>query len=344
MTLLSRRHRMSPEPIKKPEETSPPQQPPRRRRGRPRKDWTPLDDGPAASDATSSPTVLTPASSTEPDSLVSAINVADAELLFHFLTRTAQTFATDDDEKAKEDRMVQFWKSNAPRIGFAHPFVLRLIFAVTGRHMASLETDKTRQPRLASVADQHFSAGVSDMVKELANIGPNNCGALYIGAVLVCYCSFAAGPTTPGDLLVCNIDGGDDDDAEPARWLPMIRGLKLIRAAVDESVLFSGLMAPLGPSDAPANEESGPVFVRQGFPRLDWEEPLEKLRSLVHDDQGPNAPVLLRALDQLIVIYEAVYGRGDGVYDGPSENGLVFGWLYRLDNKFIHCLSRLMRL
>ncbi len=279
----------------------------------------------------------------------------------------------------------------------------------------SLCSPRRNHNHYLSLARQHLAAGVSGFSAQLSQPSPDNCGALYLGAVLTSYCTFAAGPTSRDDLLVCATvaengngtadcnwhDGGGSAGggrgggggtstapivapASPpssASWMPFVSGVRLMHESFSPDILFAGLMAPLrqGPPPPPLEK---PVYARNGFPRLDWEAALDGLREFIagaaaasggggegedgaaatsisavalrreqHAGEAPTsrtaaaaAAVSLKALDALIGIYAAIYGRrgpdGEVTYDGPPHNQFVFGWLYRLEPGFVACVRR----
>lgn len=301
---------------------------PRRGRGRPRKDWaaTTPDD---PSSVPSSPSTL--ASST-PESLC-GLNVRDCELLIHFVSSTGPSFVSTRDRKP-DDPIVKFWTHNVPRIGLSHHFVLHLMFAVAGLHLAYLRPNDPGKRVYEALARDHLSTGLAEMTESLGRLDGDSHGALYVGATLVCYCTFAAGPIGRSDLLLCDVDGTD-----PARWIPLIRGLKHVREAADPAKLWAGLMSPLAPSGK-ALGLSGPTFARDGFPKVDWVSQFEDLRELIAQTDEPDRDVYSRCFESLRGIYAATYGDSDGRYDGPPDNQFVHGWLYRIENGYVASLRR----
>lgn len=201
--------------------------------------------------------------------------------------------------------------------------------------MAYQEADGDLQDRYISLAEHHAALGLGELNRELLNLNETNCGALYLSAVLVCYCSFAAGPTSNTDLLICDVG-----DGAPERWLPLIHGVRLIRQTIDPATLFTGLLSPLGPAGRPSNKDNIPVYIRDGFERIQWVEPLEKLKDLITSKQSPNTVIYLRAFEGLRDLYEATYGDVDGTYGGSTHNQFVFGWLYRTQDTFVACLRQ----
>ena len=123
----------------------------------------------------------------------------------------------------------------------------------------------------------------------------------------------------------------------------MMRGVRLIRETFPVEDLFRGLTAPLndggGEDDNPATFR--PSFLRHKFKRFEWMAPLAKLRELVTSCTDSEAGVRLRALELLEAIYEATYGKDEQGSCGVSPvNRFVFGWIYRVEDRFIACLRR----
>ncbi|KAJ8129062.1 hypothetical protein O1611_g4572 [Lasiodiplodia mahajangana] len=211
---------------------------------------------------------------------------------------------------------------------------------ITSHGLAS----RTISSYISLIPQHHASHGIPQLTQALATLDKDNCGAVYAAATLMCYCTFAAGPTGPGDLLVCNVETAHD-----VAWLPLIYGVRLIREKFCEDELFVGLMAPFHAKfhQATSQQEEEerraeirrPRCTRENFKRLDWHEPLDQLRDLVFSRPLENESCL-GALDNMIAIYDATFGDENAIYDGPSENQFVFGWLYRLDKRFVKCLQR----
>ncbi|KAL2147307.1 hypothetical protein VTI28DRAFT_10297 [Corynascus sepedonium] len=338
----------------------------RQGRGRPRKSWE-RECPTICSLATPTPPLT---SSSESSNAGSAhINLDDVELLLHFVTATAETFSGMENTE-----MHRFWTRSAAQIGLSSPFILHFVFATAAFHLFHLvehqdekrsgstgsgEIHTSTQLQLRdsatylSLAHQHFTAGLSGFSAQLSQPGPENCGALYLGATMVSYCTFAAGPTSRNDLLVCTVsdDGLYSAPHSPpstAAWMPFVQGVRLMRERFGPDVLFAGLMAPFKPG-RPTTPLKQPACLRDGFPRLEWEAALDGLRSYIAADSAAAASTresCLRELDKLIAIYAANYGRrssspdGELTYDGPPENQFVFGWLYCMQPEFVSCIRR----
>ncbi|KAF5022426.1 hypothetical protein F66182_5511 [Fusarium sp. NRRL 66182] len=314
---------------------------PRRGPGRPRKDWAALTRQlPSASESTTtSPTstVATSASSSTTSGLPPcSLNVADAELLFHFITHTAKSLHDPDEPNHP---IALFWERNVPQIGLSYHFVLHMLYSLAAYHLVRLEPKGSeRSAQNLALAAHHSRLGLAEMNKTLTNINDTNCGALYVAALFACYCTFAAGPTCPDDLLICVVGDGPTQT-----WLPLIHGVRLIRQSIEPATLFQGLMAPLGPGGGGGEEpeeDRKPAYLDKGFPHIDWIEPLEKLRVWIASHENPDTALYIRVHRWLCEIYEANYGNAKGVFEGAGHNKVAFGWLYRLPDLFVGCLQR----
>ncbi|KAM5355246.1 hypothetical protein ACJ41O_001892 [Fusarium nematophilum] len=299
--------------------------------GRPRKDWAALGYRLAQTTApakTKPPRSSGGASSTSSSSLTleheaCSLNVADAELMLHYVHRTAGSLGRPG---RPEDPMAVFWRYNVPRIGISHHFVLRLVYAFAGFHLAHLEPKESRRrARYLSLARQHSEAGLRQLNETLLSINESNCGALYVSALLVSYCAFAAGPTGSGDLLICNVG-----EEATQNQLPLIHGVRMIRQTIEPATLFTGLMAPLG-DPGPDKESPAPTH-----PSIDWAEPVARLREWVTAPKSADTVIYDQALASLAAVYEANYG-SEGA---SSSNRLVLGWLYRLQDLYLSFLKQ----
>lgn len=274
--------------------------------------------------------------------------------------------------------MQKFWRHGAPYIGLNHTYVLHLVVALAALHLASQaqtsDADETiNNPTPHSrrkesnqsrwLAQKHFTAGLSGFSAGLPRAGPENCGALYLGAVLTSYCIFASGPASANDLLVCTADGDDTEDtgvgisAASSSWMPFVYGVRLMRQSFSPDLLFAGPMQAFQPGTSPASLEE-PVCARDKFRFLYWEEALDGLRAFVAGAASAShrmpirepeidparTAVCLEALDDLIAIYVATYGRrdaeGETTHDVPAEKQFIFGWLYRISREFVACARR----
>jgi hypothetical protein len=263
-----------------------------------------------------------PANALDTPILYGELNVADIELLHQYMTATFCDLAGSLS-------METFWRSNVLQIGFAHNFVLHFPLALSALHLAYLRPD--RREHYVTQAGHHFSIGLREVTKILPRIDVDNCQALYISAVFVCFYTFGKGPS-PGDFLVFSEQG-------PAVWLPLLKGVRSIIQTVGPDVLFSGLLGLLAPKSGP-KVVTEPTVAKEQRPRVDWEEPMQELRRFIASSADPNLDIYLRAVDGMLPCFEATYGKSDGTYVGGGENQVIFIWLYRIEDSFVGSLQQ----
>jgi len=225
--------------------------------------------------------------------------------------------------------MVVFWKHNVLKIGFSHQYVLRLVYALAAFHLAySHGKEPNHRVKYLSAAKYHSDIGLRQLNEALSEITEFNCSALYVSARLVSFCSFAAGPKSVNDLMVCEVG------SEAAYYqLPLIHGVRLIRRAVEPATLFTGYLAALAGSTPERKTLESPLL------RINWVEPVEKLREWIGSFSGSHTTTFKQAVLSLSAVYEANYGNKDGSYGITPSDGLVFGWLYRLQDAFLISLK-----
>ncbi|KAL3480826.1 hypothetical protein BJX99DRAFT_254159 [Aspergillus californicus] len=311
----------------------------KRSRGRPRKDWRSVSQ---------SLDVSTGESSTFLESIEPAVqlrttritrpqfyplNVDDLELLIHFIAHTGPSLA---HPVPADNTISRFWSRNVPQIGLSCHTVLHLALSLAAHHLAySTVNNLERCTHYISLASHHGSLGLVGLTKALQTINDSTCGAVYLCATLVSFCTFAAGPTDLDDLLVCNVG-----NSSPQRWMSVVQGVRLIRKTFEPSILFSGLMSPIGPSEGEPIASSKPRCIEDGFPRIDWEQPLRRLQDLIISSDSPDVAGYLEAHEMVESIYNATYGKDDGSCNCEPRFKFVFIWLYAIDNGFVTCLQQ----
>lgn len=264
-----------------------------------------------------------------------SLNIQDAELLLHFVQSTARTLAGNDS--TPDSSISQFWTTNAPRIGISYPFVLHLIYSLTAYHISSqYPTGHERRQHYRDLASSHLSRGTAGLASTTSSLDKNNCGAAYLGATLLCYCTFAAGPSAPEDLMICHLGTHHN-----VRWVNLVSGLRLIRQAFGPQDLFSGLMSPLGPSihNSDSHDSHVALCKELGTKRLSWESALSSLDCFVSSQRGPFSQCCRVELAELRKVFEGVYGDASGAYNVSTDYRHVLGWLYRLNGEYIRAVQ-----
>ncbi|KAF1987648.1 hypothetical protein K402DRAFT_462534 [Aulographum hederae CBS 113979] len=306
-----------------------------RKRGRPRKEWTSPEATPTSTSTendvrsttlSSTPTdlgTLSPTAATTGPSDPTApapLNVADIELLHHYTTTTWRGLGPQP-----------LWQTEVISIGIPHPYVLHFILAFSALHLAHLNPSKRRHYSI--LADQHFSSGLQKVTLVLPNANEENAQALYVSALMVCYCTFANGPNR-GDFLVFSERG-------KTVWLPLLGGVKSIMETFGPAVIFHGPLAHMDVSGDESTYES--TATKEKWPTLEWEQPFDALRELVETTplQDPALrDAYLRSLANLRACFEATFGRAsDGTYTGKPEDSVIFSWLYKLEEDFVQGLQ-----
>lgn len=266
-------------------------------------------------------------------SISHSLNGADLALLLQFTTQTGRSLAHPDPP---DNPVALFWSHNVPQIGLTHHAVMHLLLALAARHLAWLVTqDPETRIQYVSLAENHISAGLTELTMALKTMNDSTCGFLYVSAILVSFCTLAAGPTGPNDLLVCDVTS---QAQQP--WMSVIQGVRLIQETFSPNILFSGLLAPLAP---PAEAESVGIQPRceeEGFPRLDWEEPLGHVRDLIASSNSEDTATYLESFRQVEAIYEATYGKSNGSSTFELRFRFVFIWLYTMSDDFVRCLQQ----
>lgn len=179
--------------------------------------------------------------------------------------------------------------------------------------------------------------GLSELNKEFLKLGETNCGSVYVAAMLLCFNAFAAGPSSPEDLLIC--DAGDDTLSKCSY---LASGVRFIRMSFTASALFTGLTKPLADSEEEP-EDDRPTCEREHFPRVDWASPLNELRAFVASSPQAteHTAVYISALDEVITYYEAAYGDENRTYTGPKAYRFVLRWLYVMQDPFVQRVGNL---
>jgi hypothetical protein len=251
------------------------------------------------------------------------LNVDDLELLHHFSTSTYIALGGG--------AVQLMWRDSIPTLGLKYLFVLHLILAMSARHLQRL-CPRDRYETYATLAEEHFTIGLAEVLRLLPNLDADNCQALYISSTMICLYFFARGPAE-GEYLVFGEDG-------PSQFVPLIRGVRAIKESFTDDVIFSGSLVAMHAGAGPEHAETSTAD-RHKLPKIRWEEPLRALRHFIElSEDTEMATRCLSALDSLCDIYEATYGKYDVPYQGDVNNQIVLRWLYCLDIRFIAYLEQ----
>jgi hypothetical protein len=136
----------------------------------------------------------------------------DMRLLHHFTSCTSTTLS--DGAEAH-----QTWATTVVQIAFTHSFLLQGILALAALHMASLKTDEKEHFSILAASKQ--DAALKDFRRQLENITPQNCDAIFAFSFLAEYYI----PASAGTVINPAATFMDDDFFDAiVDWLRLHQG------------------------------------------------------------------------------------------------------------------------
>ncbi|KAH7219670.1 hypothetical protein DER44DRAFT_713795 [Fusarium oxysporum] len=286
-----------------------------RRPGRPRSDWTSwaeqIRSHAAESTAESS----------------GHLNTMDLELFHNYMTRTASTLGDGGSQSL-------LWSEGAPRVGFQHNCILKLILSLSSYHLTRLKPIDGQ--RYSLIAEMHLTAALQPAMMLISNLGGDNSPAAYLTSVLICFVALAKGPS-PGNLLITNIEG-------QVSWLHLLRGVRLVVESTGWSCIFSGMLAEYAPIPGDDTSEhsatTDPALMVGGIE--DWRSSLNGISHLISqlaEEKFGNA--YDRELQALTACFERTFHKGqDATLDIVGKLQDVVGWVYRLGDDYMEGLRQ----
>jgi hypothetical protein len=248
-------------------------------------------------------------------------------LLHHYLAHTSHVLGSTDGD------VVQ-WRDKVPVIAFKHQHVLRMMLAVAAIHLSRQRPHESgRYERLAEV---HSTAGLQETTKTLSNITRDNCDALYISTVLVCYYNLAK-RRSAGHLLVSAREG-------QVPWVALLRGVRYVVQTMGWEAIFSG---DLGPTPNPNPESVVPTTMQrpqEDFQIKNWQSELNRIEDLLDGMEGKSTESARSMLAALIKAFGAVFPSGE--LSSPPQNCelstrfmATMSWLYQIDDEFVNSVE-----
>ncbi|RKK67993.1 hypothetical protein BFJ69_g13995 [Fusarium oxysporum] len=286
-----------------------------RRPGRPRSDWTSwaeqIRSHAAESAAESS----------------GHLNTMDLELFHNYMTETASTLGDGSSQSL-------LWSEGAPRVGFQHNCILKLILSLSSYHLTRLKPIDGQ--RYSLIAEMHLTAALQPAMMLISNLGGDNSPAAYLTSVLICFVALAKGPS-PGNLLLTNIEG-------QVSWLHLLRGVRLVVESTGWSSIFSGMLAEYAPIPGDDTSEhsatTDPALMVGGIE--DWRSSLNGISHLIAqlaEEKLGNA--YDRELQALTACFERTFHKGqDAALDIVGKLQDVVGWVYRLGDDYMEGLRQ----
>lgn len=220
------------------------------------------------------------------------------------------------------------WRDNAPQLGYDHPCVLHAMLALSAHHLA--RSRPLRAPRYLVSADRHYEMAVKGATRMLPRLGVDNCQALYVVTVIVCFTAFAKGPA-PDDLLV--VAG-----AGRVPWLALLRGVRIVLGTIGTDVVLSGILEP-----KPENEEppAPPRDAARRYPPFHWEASLQRLGEFIRATAAPESWATYEGwVGNLAPLFQETFGAAEAPKeDVTGKFPHVMAWIYRIDDGFVEALE-----
>jgi hypothetical protein len=247
------------------------------------------------------------------------LNVIDLHLLYTYLASTAKTFYTSSNPETHNG----FWSTDIMPIAFEHHYVLQLLLSFSAFHLAY--TTPNRRDYWSQVADKHLDRGLRVAAEQLQNLSKDNCEALYLATVLVCFTTFARGPR-PGEFPMVQENSPDP--------MMLLKGVRSIIESMGPDLIFSGPLEKLVPRKRIAeawngrDEDLSPQ-------RVYWQEPCRRLRHFITSTcSEEDSAIYTAALDNIEPCFSLVYADDTAISDA-AEYSVVFVWMYRLEQNFM---------
>jgi hypothetical protein len=250
----------------------------------------------------------------------------DLELFHNYMTKTAHTL--------HDGTQPNLWSEGAPRVGFQHNCILKLLLSLSSYHLAKLKPiDKQRY---SLIAETHLTAALQPATVLISRLGEDNSPAAYLTSVLICFVALAKGPS-PGNLLLTNIEGH-------VSWLHLLRGVRSVVELAGWSAIFSGMLAEYAPiPSGDISEDSTPTdtaLIVEGIE--DWRS---SLINISHAITGTTEEKLKNAyehgLEVLKSCFERTFGKGqDAALDAVGKLEDVISWVYQLNDDYMEGLCQ----
>ena len=247
----------------------------------------------------------------------------DLELFHHYMTKTANTL--------HDGSQSGLWSESAPRIGFQHNCILKLLLSLSAYHLAKFSP--IEKSRYLLKAETHLATALQPATALISRLGGDNSPAAYLTSVLICFVALAKGPN-PGNLLLTNVEGH-------VSWLHLLRGVRSVVEVAGWSAIFSGMLAEYAPvPSGDITEDSTPTNTAEGVE--DWRSSLINISHAITEtaeDKLKNA--YEHELEVLESCFERTFGKGkDASLDVIGKLEDVICWIYQLRDDYMECLRQ----
>ncbi|GLA25033.1 hypothetical protein AnigIFM63326_001642 [Aspergillus niger] len=248
----------------------------------------------------------------------------DMELFHNYLSSTSLTLA--DDEAGR-----QLLQRRLPELGFSFNYVLRLLLAFSGFHIAHLreacpqQMSSATQPYLER-AERHFAVALRQLIPSVTGLNPDTYHALYAASSFMCFCTLGRGPQ-PGDYLAFSNTG-------QAECLTLLHGVRSILQMTERISMH----AETGPKSRPSAEPTAAHFeVQVSQFSEDYIAPLGQVRQLVLNElqqSDSRHAAYCKVHEGLVAVFHRLRNQKHYTLKG-ARVPYIFGWLFRLLGLFV---------
>lgn len=235
------------------------------------------------------------------------------ELMHQYMNFTSITTAIGSSDR-------DYMRVTVPSVGMDYPFIMHECLALSALHLARFRHD--RREHYLSLAKFHNDAALRLATPTLRDITSSNCDAVFIFTTLAFCYTLGKGPQE-GDYMIFSENGA-------AEAFPLLRGTRAVIES-HESILKSGILAPIFRNARHGNSERGPLP-----PGI--HDALHNLKSEFLHAEVEGIEMYTRTLDELSITFSEGY-TADGT-KRKMESSKVFGWLYRVPMEFALGLQR----
>lgn len=263
-------------------------------------------------------------------------SVLDMELFHNYMSSTSLSLG--DDEASR-----QLLQNQLPRLGFSFHYVLRLLLAFSGFHLARIRGPNQQQSHARTGpywerAQWHFTIALGHLIPSLTFLNPTTFHALYAASSFMCFCALGRGPQQ-GDYLAFSASG-------QAEWLTLLHGVRSIVESKDQMSIDLDTASVSRPIEEnrtarPEAASQSPVLFMESTPMTGvFSIPLDQIRYLIFNELEQSDlryAAYWKVYRDLVSVFQSVKSQS---YSRGEKFPFIFGWLYRLPNVFTADLQK----
>ncbi|KAK3703261.1 hypothetical protein LTR37_014601 [Vermiconidia calcicola] len=253
-----------------------------------------------------------------------SFDTLDLKLLHHYCTEVGYEFA-------KEGRNSTKWTHSIPTIAFETPVVLHGLLALSALHLARKigQTDHAKLFECRERAAYHHTLALPAMIRSLPQLNESDTSAVFVGATLLCFHNFAAGPQ-PGQYI------GFSDQGE-GEWMRLMRGVRSISESRRPDAL-NDWMRHGQAVDTLHSHHGGDTHSRLPCEATQQLARLRRFaaRMRAKDETYAKYTVAVESLENCFI---DTFSTDPESSDDTPATQLIFTWLYRIPSEFVVSLQ-----